>query len=137
MSEPRFRLVRGCTQNGRSAPVWPTAQDPFAVAGRADGYWCSWRMLGANNRELGRGAMVYDSERECLDALAAGQAGAVSSLPATLLADGQWTWQLDVDGERFAVAGRSYLRQRECRYSFGQFLLALVSARILALGAAG
>jgi hypothetical protein len=130
MSEPRFRLVRGTTHDGLSVPVWPTALDPFAVLNRSDGPWWSWRLLGANNRELGRGGSVHDSADECLTSLADNQAKVPLAKPVTLFVEGRWTWQFQLDGEPFAVAGRAYQRQRECRYGFGQFLVALVSTRV-------
>jgi hypothetical protein len=127
MSEPRFRLVRGSTLYGISAPSWPTALDPFAVKNRVDGPWWSWRLLGANNRELGRGGTVHRTAQECREAIIAGQAKAPESRPVEVFVTGGWTWQCEIEGEPFAVAGRSYQRQRECRYSSAQFLRALDS----------
>ena len=45
-----------------------------------------------------------------------------------LQATGLWWWQLELDGAPVAVAGRSYRRQRECRYNLDQFLLTWSSA---------
>jgi hypothetical protein len=128
MSVPRFRLVRGCTRFGSSVPPWPTVLDPFAVEGRADGDWWSWRLLGANNRELGRGGRVHITEEECLAAIDDGRAKIALARQVTVFLDGRWAWQLEIEGEVFASAGRAYQRQRECRYSLGQFLLTLTGS---------
>jgi hypothetical protein len=128
MAEPRFLLVWGCTKNGVSLPAWPTAAGQ--AAGGPDGCWSSWRLLGANNRELGRGAVVYPDDASCLSDLYRGQAGAIDAHSESVQQGGQWTWRLSVDGVPFAVAPRAYQRQRECHYSFQQFLLGLVSARV-------
>lgn len=129
MSQPRFLIVHGCIQQSVSAPEWPTVEDPFAVRNRQDGCWFSWRMLGGNNRELGRGATVHVSERECLSAMARVQADAARSTSFIgLRPTGLWWWQLELDGARVAVAGRSYQRQRECRYNLEQFLISWTAA---------
>jgi hypothetical protein len=131
VSEPRFMIVVGRTWLGASTPEWPTAEDPFAVRDRRDGPWFSWRLLSGNNREIGRGASAYETELGCLAAITRSQVRA--QLCASLVSarpTGQWWWQLELDGERIAVAGRVYQRQRECRYNLGQFLLALPAARI-------
>jgi hypothetical protein len=131
VSQPRFLIVAGRTRLGVSTPEWPTVDDPFAVRNRPDGGWFSWRLLSGNNREIGRGASAYETELGCLAAITRSQVRAelcvalVGARPT-----GQWWWHLELDGERIAVAGRVYQRQRECRYNLGQFLLALPVARI-------
>jgi hypothetical protein len=130
VSEPRFLIVHGRTQQGNSSPEWPTMEDPFAVRNRLDGDWYSWRLLSGNNRELGRGADVYPTELECLGAIAWVQnraEGGASSIGVR--ASGQWWWQLEFGGVPVAVSGRVYQRQRECRYNFEQFLGALPVAQ--------
>jgi hypothetical protein len=130
VSEPRFLIVLGRTQHGKSTPEWPTAEDPFAVRDRPDGSWFSWRLLSGNNREIGRGASAYGTELGCLSAITRIQVRAEYCVPLVgARPTGQWWWQLELDGERMAVAGRAYQRQRECRYNLGQFLLALPAAR--------
>ena len=130
MSEPRFLIVHGRTQSGNSSPEWPTAEDPFAVLNRPDGEWFSWRLLSGNNRELGRGASAYETEIGCLAAITRVQTRSdVTSSSIGARSSGQWWWQLELDGERIAVAGRVYQRQRECRYNLDQFLIALPEAQ--------
>lgn len=129
MSEPRFLLVRGRTEQGNSTPEWPTAEDPFVVLNCADGEWVSWRLLGANNRELGRGAAVYATETGCLGVISRVQTWVTACVPSVIVRpSGQWCWQLRLDGETVAVSWRVYHRQRECRYNLGQFLSILPEA---------
>jgi hypothetical protein len=129
VSQPRFLIVHGRVQQGVSVPEWPTGEDPFAVRDRPDGHWFSWRMLGGNNRELGRGATVHSTEVGCLAAMSRAQVDAARSTSFIgLQATGLWWWQLELGGAPVAVAGRSYRRQRECRYNLDQFLLTWSSA---------
>ncbi len=90
----------------------------------------AWRLLGANNRELGRSVGVYPlgQAREQILAL---QADAGRLTNAMVLADGGgWIWRVSLDGALVATAARSYHRQRECHYSTLQFLAALPVAAI-------
>jgi hypothetical protein len=129
VSPPRFLIVRGVTEQGVSAPEWPTREDPFAVAGRPDGVWFTWRLLSSNNRELGRSAAAHVSESGCLAAITVMQGSASVCVPSVnARSSGQWWWHLDLCGARVAVAGRVYQRQRECRYNLDQFMLALPDA---------
>jgi hypothetical protein len=131
MSQPRFLIVFGRTSQGISSPEWPTVEDPFAVRNRLDGHWFSWRLLSGNNREIGRGASVYETELGALAAITRSQIRAELCAPmVSARPTGQWWWQLELDGERIAVSGRVYQRQRECRYNLAQFMLALPAARI-------
>lgn len=105
MSTPRFQLFPG----GRTRP---------------SGGGVGWRLLGANNRELGRSAQSF------VDAEAAH--GAIAALPALLAqaprhvrhssATASWTWWIEgPDGEPAAVSGRGFRHERECRYNLTQF----------------
>jgi hypothetical protein len=84
----------------------------------------SWRLLGGNNRELGRSAQVFGGLEAChLSALAIQRrVGAATPELRSEAATGRWTWQLRLDGEPVAVAGRAYLRLRECQYNLAQFI---------------
>lgn len=83
-----------------------------------------WRLLGANNRELGRAAVSYADAESALSAVdevrvIAHQAGAhILHDPAT----GTWTWHL-LGGEAdvIATSGRGFRHERECRYNLEQF----------------
>ena len=83
----------------------------------------SWRLLGGNNRQLGRSAQVFSGLEAChLCALDVQQrvGSAVPELRSE--ATGRWIWQLRLDGEPVAIAGRAYLRLRECQYNLAQFI---------------
>lgn len=105
MSTPRFQLFPG----GRA---------------RLDGAGVGWRLLGANNRELGRSAGSFLEAESAHDAIAA--------LPDQLLraprhvlhsaSTSLWTWWIEgADGDAIAVSGRGFRYERECRYNLAQF----------------
>lgn len=89
-----------------------------------------WRLLGPNNREIGRSAQAYTDAptakagigflRRQLDHLEA-RVGCDQS--------GAWTWRLDLDGRPVAIAARSYQRRREAAFNLAQFLAAAPVAR--------
>lgn len=107
MSVPRFQLVPG----GR------LVHEPAAGG-------VGWRLLGSNNRELGRSSRAYPDAESALAAVTAIRSLAVASSahivhdPAT----GTWSWQLaDSDGSVAATSGRGFRHERECRYNLDQF----------------
>jgi hypothetical protein len=89
---------------------------------RGDAGVVGWRVIGANNRELGRGARPSRGVDEALQAVQraqltiGGQVGRVA-----MIACGGWLWRLSLDEDTVAVSGRGYHRQRECEYSLEQF----------------
>lgn len=92
----------------------------------------AWRLVGANNRELGRSAQTFSNVGACR--------GAVAHLLQCLddaqshLAinndTGLWTWRLNIGDQWIAVAGRSYQRRRECLYNVTRFLAAAPTAEL-------
>ena len=107
MSTPRFQLVPG----GR------LVHEPAAGG-------VGWRLLGANNRELGRAAIAYPDAEAALSAvqdvreLAAVGGAHILHDPAT----GSWAWHLLADdGRVIATSGRGFRHERECRYNLEQF----------------
>jgi uncharacterized protein YegP (UPF0339 family) len=107
VSTPRFQLVPG----GR------LVHEPAAGG-------VGWRLLGANNRELGRAAIAYPDAEAALSAvadvreLAAVGAAHILHDPAT----GSWAWHLLADDSRvIATSGRGFRHERECRYNLEQF----------------
>jgi hypothetical protein len=105
MAQPRFQLIPGSRLS--SSPVGGVG----------------WRLLGPNNRELGRGAVSY------LDAQSAHTA--IERIRDVALAgevhivhdphSGLWAWHLDDGGLRVATSGRGFRHERECRYNLEQF----------------
>jgi len=107
VSVPRFQLVPG----GR-----------LVHAPESGGV--GWRLLGSNNRELGRAARAYPDAEAALAAVTLVRGLAPSGV-AHILHDpalSSWTWHL-LDGEDGVVAtsGRGFRHERECRYNLDQF----------------
>ncbi|MFB6579344.1 hypothetical protein ACFCYC_18335 [Streptomyces sp. NPDC056402] len=115
----------------------------------------TWRLLGANNHELGRSPYVHSSLTACCSAvqrlrteaarasaLVAMSPGTGSGSPDTGTGSaatagaaagagaGAWTWQLTLDEHCVAVAVRTFRRQRECRHSLQLFLSAVTEAQV-------
>jgi hypothetical protein len=131
MAHPRFAVVAGGLRPSSGTVSWPDA-DSAAVPASPGAPWFAWRLLGGNNRELGRSAQIYVDAQACL-AGAASAREAFSSLTATLTADvrrAMWRWRLDAQDGPVAVSSRLYLRQRECSYSLAQFLAGLEVATL-------
>ena len=89
-----------------------------------------WRLLGANNRELGRSAAVYVDAEAALESLSrlrnlTGVAHIVQQ-PQT----GLWAWRLQDEDVLVAHSGRGFRRERECRYNLEQFRDAVASAPV-------
>ena len=92
-----------------------------------------WRLLGGNNRELGRSPVWYpdvDSCREAVRSLKREIGGVTSAITAAARPGGAWSWRLAVSGTPVAVAGRHYHRQRECAYNLNHFVAAVPDAMI-------
>ncbi len=106
MAHPRFQLVPG---------VRMTSADGSSGVG--------WRLLGANNRELGRSASAYVDAETALDQVARVRALAVEG-EGHIVHDprsGHWAWHLDDHGAPVATSGRGFRYERECRYNLEQF----------------
>lgn len=121
MVAARFVLVPGRGLGGRSAS-WP---DRSGLIGDTlpDGTWFAWRLLGGNNRELGRAPAVHAGEAECLAGVEALRER-LADAALGMVADADhlsWRWRLTHDGQVLAVSGRSYQRHRECHYSAALF----------------
>jgi hypothetical protein len=89
-----------------------------------------WRLVGANNRELGRMPLPVLPGQTCCGAVAQLLDGLNRAVPRVKLAGPatSWTWALEIDSAAAAVSGRAYLRQRECQYSLDHFLKAAADA---------
>jgi len=99
---------------------------PVTPASEAAGYgeWYGWRLIGANNRELGRSAMTflgYQSTRRAVSQLKDGLGRLVpgsTNDPAT----GRWGWRLELDGTTVAISGRWYEREHDSRLGAAKFV---------------
>jgi hypothetical protein len=129
----RFQFVRGTAQYSQ-LQRWPAEWAAAVPEGLG---WTSsrdlperasasiaWRLVGANNRELGRSARTYPDVATCREAVAflRENLGEGDSLLANATDSGLWIWRLNIGEQWMAVAGRSYLRRRECQYNLAQFV---------------
>lgn len=91
-----------------------------------------WRLIGGNNRELGRGAHPIESIIKAHQAIHQAQlAFAQHEVRMLLHPVTGWGWHILVAGERVAVSSRGYQRQRECDYGLEKFRLYFPTARVL------
>lgn len=122
MAEPRFQLLMGASRQAppRVVKVPGSASQPRAVRDSQ----VTWRLLGANNRELGRSARSYADQATCWQSIERLKSRLSDAEPrlSIITARGNWGWQLLLDGEEWAVSARLFSRLRECRYSIDQFL---------------
>ncbi|WP_326575993.1 hypothetical protein OIE69_25605 [Actinacidiphila glaucinigra] len=91
-----------------------------------------WRLVGANNRELGRSAGTYASLVECQAAVLLLREHIAQVRAQLSMADagGTWTWRVELGGRDVAVSGRTYHRLRECQQNLGRFLAAVPVAEL-------
>jgi len=83
-----------------------------------------WRLLGANNRELGRSAVAYPDAESALKGVDVVRALATSGTAHIVHnpSVSTWSWHLEgADGAVVATSGRGFRHERECRYNLEQF----------------
>ena len=68
MGRPRFLLVTG--HRIVDPPAGTVGLSTWEGAPSPDGAWVSWRLVGANNRELARSCHIFATTADCLNALA-------------------------------------------------------------------
>jgi hypothetical protein len=128
MSRVRFQLLVG---PGSGHP-YPTrlltrtgdGMDNRVSSGERTGDWYSWRLIGANNRELGRSARTFGSYPLARGAVRHLQEHADQLVRQTLVdpATGRWGWRLDLDSTAVAVSGRWYERDHDSRLGMAKFI---------------
>ncbi|MEU9453912.1 hypothetical protein [Streptomyces sp. NPDC048277] len=91
-----------------------------------------WRLVGANNRELGRCAAAFENLAVCQATVARLRERVADARALLVMADvpGTWTWRVELDGRDVATAGRSYQRHRECQHNVNLFLAAVPVAQL-------
>jgi hypothetical protein len=115
-------LVVSVTETGDSES--DRAPGPSDRPALADPDWYGWRLIGANNRELGRSAtsfVTYQLARHAVTSLREG----VERLIALTVADratGRWRWHVDLDGTTVAVGCRWYERGHDSRLGMDTFV---------------
>jgi hypothetical protein len=100
----------------------------FAFDGKTD---IRWRLLSANNRELGRGYSLHATAAECIADIGA-MLNVLDDLVAlTRRRDGNlWQWSLVADEIPVAVSGHSYDRQIRSQEAANRFRFQASAARI-------
>ncbi len=86
--------------------------------------WCAWRLLSANNRELGRSYTTFPDPAACAEAVALLRTR-IDDADAAIVAGlrtGLWHWEVSVNAIPIAISPRSFTRQRECEHNLEQFL---------------
>ena len=127
MSRVRFQLLFG-----------PASTHPYRMRGSVNhdqgpGDWYGWRLMGANNRELGRSAHSYTSYPLARRAVAHLQAHADQLVRRTEVdpATGRWSWRLDLDNRAVAVSGRWYERDHDSRLGMAKFVTLIGEAELI------
>ncbi|MBV9593888.1 MAG: hypothetical protein JO147_08875 [Actinobacteria bacterium] len=109
----------------------------YAADARSDVHW---RLLSANNRDLGRGVVGYRDPESCLLSIKL----IVISLDGLEMQvrrreSSEWRWTLGTDGEAIVVGAHGYDRQVRCHQAVRQFLdcasTASVSPAVVVSGA--
>lgn len=122
MATPRFQLVPARVPGRTGVTEW--------VRASADSGPLLWRLLGANNRELGRSARAYPDAASCeraLVRLASSLDGSVSGVVP--VADGfGWRWQVLCDGEVLASSVKVMPHERDALRALHQFLATVPDA---------
>jgi hypothetical protein len=129
---PRFLFVVGVGRGPEAHPIWPDVHQPFVGDLDPDGSWVSWRLTGANHRELGRSSRVFpDLTRARADAATLSER--IAQTQPTILTvphTGTWGWRLSLDDVGVATSSRGYSRHRECTYNVSAFMAAAAVAAI-------
>ena len=136
MAQPRFLFVARARARTDSWSRWQAGsrspQPDILVQHLRPTAWVAWRLVGANNRELGRSPNTYLDVLACAESISVLRRS-IDVAQSTVAVDpttGCWFWRLEsVDGP-IAAAGRSYQRQRECLYSLEQFQRATPGAAV-------
>lgn len=90
-----------------------------------------WRLVGENNRDIGRSAQAYVDPRACRSGVILLRRQLARLEPSVCFDGvGQWTWRLELDGCPVAVSARSYQRRREAVRSLQRFRSLVEIARV-------
>ena len=90
-----------------------------------------WRLLGGNNREVGRGAERYADVEAAIVAIKHIQLRVADLVPQVGRATpNQWRWTLSLDGTIVVASGHAFDRQIRCEQALAQFRLLFGSAPI-------
>ena len=146
MSRVRFQLLFGRSSTHPYRMDWSHAgehggahagehagegADPQPVAANGRDWYC-WRLMGGNNRELGRSASSYPSYPGARRAVQYLQQHANRLVRTTVIdpATGRWGWRLSLDDRAVAVSGRWYERDHDSRVGMDKFVNLIPGAEL-------
>lgn len=91
-----------------------------------------WRLLGSNNRELGRGSTAGSSLAESVELVTALQEALprASTHHSREVGSSGWRWSLAIDNVEWAHSARDFRRERESHYNAEAFVAALEIALV-------
>ena len=115
---------------GGVAAVPPLAAPPKAAA--EGGSWYGWRLIGANNRELGRSALSFASyqlARRAILQLKQG-IGRLVHHSTTDPRTGRWGWRMDLEESAVAISSRWYERDHDGRIGAAKFVTLTADAEL-------
>jgi hypothetical protein len=137
-SRVRFQVLFGPASLHQQRMGWPApVEDAASTLEVADttarpqaDNWYGWRLMGANNRELGRSAMSFLSYPLARAAVTRLQDGCDRLVRHTLVdpASGRWSWRLDLDAVPVAISGRWYEREHDSRLGADTFVRLIADA---------
>ena len=96
------------------------------------GSWYGWRLIGANNRELGRSALSfvsYQLARRAILQLKQG-IGRLVHHSTTDPRTGRWGWRIDLEESAVAVSSRWYERDHDGRIGAAKFVALTADAEL-------
>jgi hypothetical protein len=120
----RLEVARPAAVELVTATAAVTVAGTPAVPSSGHAYWYGWRLMGANNRELGRTAhsfVSYPLARRSIGQLKQCLARLVQQ-STTDPRTGRWGWRLDLDGVAVAVSSRWYEREHDSRLGAAKFV---------------
>ncbi len=128
MSQVRFQVLYGPASLHPTQMGWPAPDDLAATPQD----WYGWRLVSANNRELGRSARSYTSYPVARTAILSVRARA-DHLAGACLADratGRWTWRMELDDGPVAASSRWYEREHDSKLAMAKFVKLLADAEL-------
>jgi hypothetical protein len=136
MSRVRFQLLFGPASTHPYRMSRPEHDDADPTERRWSGNgvqdWYGWRLMGANNRELGRSARSFASYPLARRAVMHLQQHADQLVRSTEVdpATGRWRWRLDLDNTAVAISGRWYERDHDSRLGMAKFVTLVSEAEL-------
>jgi hypothetical protein len=90
-----------------------------------------WRLVGGNNRDLGRGTTDFPDEESCLVGIKEVVKNLEHLVPGLVRATGnRWSWRLSLAAEVVVVSGHSFDRRRRCEDGWVRFVELMPTAEV-------